>query len=400
MGANNLRVTLIFFGLLGSLSLLLYCNGLPTLPDEVRLPEGTTTEAPKTPGGLRNAPLNKQPEYPIEALMAGKPELAMTMIGSGTNVNITNEFGDTALIWAAYLGQGPLIARLLAAGAKPNHKGAYGKTALHWAAESGRVDICRPLVAGGSQLDLLNAWGDTPLMAAMRYDQPETIVFLTLSGASLEPVAGSRDPLAFALNLRLGKVFKRPEILEKYPDMPRRLEASMSSEVVNQSDKPVLDLARISQLIHEQVNEARFEHGLGPLTYDKGLEQVAADHSQDMARRDFFAHENPDGEQPTDRARRARLQTSQSMGETFKSGIGENIYMSKVYKGSVTSYEGSRKLTTMQWHTSEDLANNAVTGWMNSPGHRANILNPVYGKQGIGLHISKDGRFHATQNLF
>lgn len=43
--------------------------------------------------------------------------------------------------------------------------------------------------------------------------------------------------------------------------------------------------------------------------------------------------------------------------------------------------------------------NQVVAAWMNSPGHRANILNPRYSESGIGYAIDSAGRTHFTQNF-
>ena len=51
------------------------------------------------------------------------------------------------------------------------------------------------------------------------------------------------------------------------------------------------------------------------------------------------------------------------------------------------------------WHTEESLANEIVEGWMNSPGHRKNILTPDFEKLGVGVSIGDDGGVYATQNF-
>ncbi|BAU87675.1 allergen V5/tpx-1 family protein [Streptomyces laurentii] len=74
-----------------------------------------------------------------------------------------------------------------------------------------------------------------------------------------------------------------------------------------------------------------------------------------MAARDFFDHTNPDGDGPGERVTATGYQWS-----TY----GENIA-----KGQATAAE-------------------VMEGWMNSPGHRANILNCDFREIGIGLHTS------------
>ena len=107
------------------------------------------------------------------------------------------------------------------------------------------------------------------------------------------------------------------------------------------------------------VNQARAGAGAGPLTYDPILGQVAEDHSADMLARDFFAHTNPDGTTAGTRIRNA--------GGQFATGrTAENI--------------------AVGYSTPEAVVN----GWLNSPGHRANILNPNLTTIGIGHVFSSN----------
>ncbi|MFI9027176.1 CAP domain-containing protein [Streptomyces sp. NPDC053560] len=105
------------------------------------------------------------------------------------------------------------------------------------------------------------------------------------------------------------------------------------------------------------VNKERVTAGCAPLTADGGLTDLAQDFSEDMARRDFFAHTDPDGATPWDRAKTAGIA---DLG-------GENI---------------ARGQTTPEA---------VMDSWMNSPGHRANILNCDYRTLGVGLHHSPGG---------
>lgn len=109
--------------------------------------------------------------------------------------------------------------------------------------------------------------------------------------------------------------------------------------------------AASEQTMLRLVNQARFGHGLGPLTMDVKLQQVARAHSRDMFVRGYFSHVDPDGHDPFDRMRAAGIQ--------FETA-GENL-----------AYAPSVEI--------------AHEGLMNSPGHRANILNPDFGKVGLGV---------------
>ncbi|MZF89158.1 CAP domain-containing protein [Streptomyces sp. SID5643] len=99
-------------------------------------------------------------------------------------------------------------------------------------------------------------------------------------------------------------------------------------------------------------NRERTRAGLPPLAADPSLTTAAQAHSADMVARAFYAHTAPDGSRPWDRAAAA--------GSTRRT-IGENIACGQRSPADV------------------------VEGWMNSPGHRANILNPGFTHLGIGF---------------
>ncbi len=108
-------------------------------------------------------------------------------------------------------------------------------------------------------------------------------------------------------------------------------------------------------------NEARSEHGVGTLCVQEDLMTAAQAHAEDMIRRDFYAHETPEGLTPTDRISRA--------GYPFAT-YGEN---NNRVSGSYGGEPGRGELRE------------AFEGWMESPPHRENLLNPAFREVGIGL---------------
>lgn len=133
-----------------------------------------------------------------------------------------------------------------------------------------------------------------------------------------------------------------------------------------------LDTAEAERLIHEEVNERRQEHGIAELHYHEGLEDDAQEHSQDMSRRGFYAHENPEGDGPQERT-------------TTRCRVGENI--NKIRWGDRYETPTGDVVTLESEH---DLAEQVVDEWMNSPGHRENILDGRYASEGIGVAIDGD----------
>ncbi|MFJ8187393.1 CAP domain-containing protein [Streptomyces sp. NPDC096105] len=111
-------------------------------------------------------------------------------------------------------------------------------------------------------------------------------------------------------------------------------------------------LDRTAAEVVDLTNRERARAGLPPLSRDPLLTTAAQAHSADMVARDFYAHTAPDGGKPWDRAAAA--------GSRCRA-VGENIAC------------GQRS------------AAEVVRGWMNSPGHRANILKPEFTHIGVGF---------------
>lgn len=118
--------------------------------------------------------------------------------------------------------------------------------------------------------------------------------------------------------------------------------------------------------IHELINDVRAERGLEELEYHAGLASVARTHSRDMVEREYYAHQNPEGDYADGRVEEAGLRCSKT---------SENI------------------------HTilSDDVASTAVNDWMDSPGHRENIVRGMWEYEGIGIWKTEDGVVYVTQ---
>lgn len=132
------------------------------------------------------------------------------------------------------------------------------------------------------------------------------------------------------------------------------------------------------------------------LSQDSKLTDIARFHSKDMSERDYFSHYTPEGWDPTDRGLKQGYICHKSLGGGYyMEGIAENLaqhwlYTSYMIKGVTTSYN---------WHSEESLAREIVNGWMNSAGHRQNILTSTYDRIGIGIAISDEHAVYATQNF-
>ena len=140
----------------------------------------------------------------------------------------------------------------------------------------------------------------------------------------------------------------------------------------------------IGRMVHVLVNEVRSSNGVPPLEYDVALAQVARNHSLDMVARDYYSHDNPDGDGPSERASRQGYNCRRDFGFSYSIGVAENIF-----HGYGLAY------STMP---PASVAQVAMESWMGSSGHRANIIDRAYTKEGIGVAVV--GRtVYFTQNF-
>jgi uncharacterized protein YkwD len=151
----------------------------------------------------------------------------------------------------------------------------------------------------------------------------------------------------------------------------------------------------LADRIHELINTHRAAYGLAPLSTDSALAAIALGHSTDMAVNNFFSHTNPAGQDPTARGTAAGYTCRKDYGSYYTYGIGENIFQNNLYT-SVTYENG---VYTYEWTSPEEIAQSTVTGWMNSEGHKKNILTSTYDREGIAVAISADDKVYITEDF-
>jgi uncharacterized protein YkwD len=113
----------------------------------------------------------------------------------------------------------------------------------------------------------------------------------------------------------------------------------------------VIELVNVARARGRRCGSARFA-AAPPLAVSRDLGDAAAAHARDMARRNFFDHRGSNGSQPKDRVLRAGYEPRLS---------GENIAFGP------------------------ESAEEVVAGWLDSPGHCANIMDPRFEHIGVGL---------------
>ncbi len=157
------------------------------------------------------------------------------------------------------------------------------------------------------------------------------------------------------------------------------------------------NLVTLERTVHEGINQERNKAGLPSLTWEDALNRIARYHSEDMATRNYFNHVSPEGETFSDRYKMFGYTCSRQVGMTVYMG-GENLLMNNA-ADTYTYDEQTGQVLTYNFLTIEQLAADAVSGWMGSPEHRENILFPYFQKEGIGIYVTNDGKVYMTENF-
>ena len=132
----------------------------------------------------------------------------------------------------------------------------------------------------------------------------------------------------------------------------------------------LVTLMGVEEAVLAMTNDLRRRHGLPVFLKDESCQNAARGHSADMFTRNYFSHTDPEG-----RAVKERLPDNHAIRLW-----GENLWTGRGYDPSKVQH----------------LARMIMVGWMNSPGHRKNLLAPGYTHLGVGV-ISRNQEVKATQ---
>lgn len=127
------------------------------------------------------------------------------------------------------------------------------------------------------------------------------------------------------------------------------------------------EIESLERQCFDEVNRVREGYGIEPLELSEELLEVARYYSRRMAEENFFSHVDPEGQTVRQRVSRAGIRWRV---------LGENLAFTSGYINPVAV---------------------SIRGWMESPGHRRNILDGDYRHAAIGAWISKDGTVYFTE---
>lgn len=173
---------------------------------------------------------------------------------------------------------------------------------------------------------------------------------------------------------------------ETVTTVTRHTTTSEVSGIETATERDGLNASAIERAIHREINEVRAERNLSLLSWDASLAEIARYHSRDMIERGYFAHTGPDGETMGDRYEQFGYECRVPKGDGSYATGGENI--AYVYAS--------------QYDDADAVAARIVDLWMDSRGHRENILREYWENEGIGVRLGTvDGerRVYVTQNF-
>lgn len=153
----------------------------------------------------------------------------------------------------------------------------------------------------------------------------------------------------------------------------------LNNTIIQENDTNI-SIEETQNLIFEKSNDKRLKNtDYEKLIYNKSLEKDAKSHAEDMARNNYVSHTSLDGE---------------SFQERYKyCNSGENIHQTWVYENVKNSDGyGVTNITS-----EEEIAQNAIKGWMNSRPHRKNLMNENWESMGIGVAMSENHKVYAVQ---
>ena len=226
--------------------------------------------------------------------------------------------------------------------------------------------------------------------------------------SSITPGPASRTAAALMAQPTRGPAYQvtaTPPRLTKTPTTKASVEETSDPKYPGNAP---LDKDAVENWIIRFTNEEREKAGLKPFIHDPSISEIARAHSENMVK--FGYGHIVQGSDPTDRALAAGYDCRAYRDDgSYSYGLSENI----ARHPRVTLWSGTGSIGgKVTWRPvtfnidSQAMGRGLVDGWMNSPGHRANILDSRARRIGVGVDISESSKYGwthetvlATQNF-
>lgn len=169
--------------------------------------------------------------------------------------------------------------------------------------------------------------------------------------------------------------------VQELADDSKELAGNATDEIPSNES---LNATKTERLIHVKINEERSERGLSQLDHNPELRSIASEYSKSMATEGFYGHTSPSGETFEDRYQDAGFSCRVKISETRYATGAENILYTFAYTNVRDNGE------TERYQSEEEVADAAVEDWMQSEGHRENILREYWDTEGIGVYVTEN----------
>jgi len=284
--------------------------------------------------------------YPVKAfltLLALNVSFCIFFVGVAHS-DYKESFEDTSAKIAAVVATPPVVERRKAIPERP------------------KVIPAKTLIATMSKVMASTTERETQKRTVAKQTSKPVAKKVVKTPANTEVMAPAKAPVAE--KVETPKVAQAPVFIP----VSKPVEKPAPKKAVNtpvQSDS----VAELEQMVIDLMNDERVKKGLSRLSSDTKLASIARTHSADMLAKDFFSHKNLSGCSPSCRMDNA--------GYQWKSN-GENIHMMSGFNFSLS-----------------ETADKIVSDWMNSPGHKANILGNDFTNIGVGI-VSVGDKYYTT----
>jgi len=153
----------------------------------------------------------------------------------------------------------------------------------------------------------------------------------------------------------------------------------------------------VAAAICSQTNAVRLEHGASALTVSARLGQAARLHAEQMVEHDFFGHTAPPPapwRRPADRLVAAGVISPHTPAENIATWFAMNYQPGDGYRViDVETFTYRSRGRALHPHTPESFAQALVESWLESPGHRENLLSEVPAAMGCAASMYLQDRF-------
>ncbi len=185
-----------------------------------------------------------------------------------------------------------------------------------------------------------------------------------------------------AVPIHPAKQEKALPFLLQVPAVPAPRPALTAGRLLPMTAPVHLSLASTEEIEEQEliadINHAREARGLNVLVPDPLLGGAARAHSREMCGKDYFDHHSPSAGMTTPMDRYFQALQAHGEGRPDSALVGENIFYASITNSTYNAQYAHEVL-------------------MQSPGHRANILEPRFSKVGVGVYRDSRGRFWVTE---